>query len=175
MRPHCPFALAAAGVMAAAPAAAELDLCYDGVPPSDAVEATQEQRVQANRIMMNGFHTTPILFRRLCGLSDGRDADYLREVDAALGCSPDSDVGKAHEELVSGDLAAIGGYAGFSDTVAEHPEFKDKFCAHVAALPWPLIGTDLSMPAEDVLDTYRRTLDDAYAVLDRYRVPELGE
>ena len=175
MRKSFPFLLAAAGFLAAPAEAAELDLCYDGAPPSDAVEATQEQRVQANRIMMNGFHTTPILFRRLCDLSTGADAEYLREVDAALGCSPESDVGKAHEELVHGDLAGIGGYKGFSDTVAEHPEFKEKFCAHVAALPWPLIGTDLSMPAEDVLDTYHRTLDDAYAVLDRYRVPELGE
>lgn len=128
------FALSVTMVLAAAPAAAEYDHCYFASPPKG-VKSSQEMR---EKTFFLDYGLIPVLYRRMCDLTDGTDQSYVQWLVQNPGCTPTSDLARSFMRVLTASIDEIEGFERFREIRTQHPDFIRDLCNIVGQIPWPI-------------------------------------
>lgn len=139
---------------------AEYDFCYEGDPPPH-VEI-------ANRpICCLDFALIPIIQRRACGLTTTQDETFIEGLLIQIGCTAESDFGRAFLRALSDEFDADPAIRRFDEERESRPEAARQFCAAVAQIPMPTAGRPEEMTSEEFLHKFGYALDEVERVRSR--------
>ena len=127
------------GVAAATPAFAEYEHCYEATSSGHATKSSAELSQRAFGIE---YALIPVLYRRVCDLSNAQDMEYLEALVQYVGCSPDSDLGQTLMQTLTVDLSDLEGLQELDVWKASYPDHFGHMCELVADLPRPEVDEE---------------------------------
>ena len=95
------------------------------------------------KLLFVDYSLVPVIYRKACGLTDERDADYLRALYSQAGCTPESSIGRQFERVLTAKITDIEGFESFDSIASEHPQFVTGLCERVSTMPWPVYDGNL--------------------------------
>lgn len=127
------------GIGAATSAYAEYEHCYE---PASSEHVTKSSAELSQRAFGIEYALIPVIYRRVCDLSDAQDMEYLEALVQYVGCSPDSDLGQTLIQILTVDLSELEGLQELDAWKASYPDHFGQMCKLVAALPRPEVGEE---------------------------------
>ncbi len=151
---------------------AEYDHCYVRTPPGNAQKSSPEL---AKKTFGLEYGLVPVLYRKACNLTNADDFAHVRALYGHLGCTPESDLGRDLERVLTVAPSDVEGLEGLEQVIAGFPALYAEFCSLVAELPWPEVDQEFNpLPIDE--SRKRDVLQSIEELTERAREasPELG-
>ena len=123
-----------------APANANYRHCYSGAAAESKPAGPADLQ---RKLLFLDYSLMPVIYRKACGLTDERDADYLKALYSQAGCTQESSIGQRLERVLTAKITDIEGFESFDSIASEHPQFVTGLCERVRAMPWPVYDENL--------------------------------
>ncbi|WP_416900018.1 MAG: hypothetical protein ACMVY4_10090 [Minwuia sp.] len=155
------------GLVLAQPAAARYAHCYTGPAPEGTLPTPEGFSMEDYAL---GFAIRPVIYRKLCGLTNEDDAAFIRMVYQYPGCTPESDIGRAMEDLVAADVGDLPGMGDsrYERLVTNHAEYHQNFCRMVSELPWPAYDASYQPISPDIQQRFQSKMREIEDYKSRY-------
>lgn len=147
------------------PAYAKYLHCYNGAASDELEEAPPELQ---RKLMFLDFGLVITVHRKVCGLTDETDRQYVRALYGQAGCTPESEVGQAFDRVLEADITEIEGWSDFEAAVAKYPEYVEEFCTLVKETPWPVYRPDFTPISPELFSEYQESLTGIQAHRERF-------